>query len=84
MIYVFYAIQLVLWVIALITTFNMDKRLKDQEKLLDLYRKYREHAEESRKSLIQLIDSQNQLIDNLRAQIRTHQIAENRSENVTR
>lgn len=84
MIYVFCAIQLVLWVIALIATNKTYERIKDQEKLLDLYRQYKEHAEESRKSLIQLIDSQNSLIDSLKSQVMTYRLLENGRENATR
>ena len=62
MIYVFCAIQLVFWVITLIATYKMDERIKDQEKLLDLYSEYTKCLEESRKSLLRLADSQRNLI----------------------
>ena len=78
MINVFCAIQLVLWVITLIAIYKMDEMIKDQEKLLDLYRQYKENVEESRKNLIQLIDSQNSLINSLKSQVRTYQFLENR------
>ena len=78
MINVFCAIQLVLWVITLIAIYKMDEMIKDQEKLLDLYRQYKENAEESRKNLIQLIDSQNSLINSLKSQVMTYQFLENR------
>ena len=78
MINVFCAIQLVLWVITLIAIYKMDEMIKDQEKLLDLYRQYKENVEESRKNLIQLIDSQNSLINSLKSQVMTYQFLENR------
>lgn len=80
MIYVFCAIQLVFWVITLIATYKMDERIKDQEKLIGVYRSYTVCLEENKESLLRLIESQNSLIDSLKSQVMTYQFLENRRE----